>query len=231
MPDWTCASDYEFEDANEPARWVWEFLRRNPEYIADWKSVPSRTAKQLESYSKELGLPPHAVRPLFRPAYTLGLKWRIRGDIQDPDNNTIPRFRFDAPEMPMPNQVLAYYDTPDEIGQAYQREGFAVLVFRLREDLERQLEAASEMLQQLQKEQGIVIKKKKLWPSNFATYLRLFDAKRDKEPTAEIVRHIAAYKKVAKKTKADFQYAAQKRIGRDYKKVKNFVADPWSILP
>lgn len=231
MPDWKCPSDYEFKDRKEPARWVWEFLRRNPDYITDWESVPSRTAQQIESYSKELGVPPSSVRPLFRPAYVAGLKWRIRGDIQDPDNNNIPAFRFFTPDMPMPNQVLQYYEAPDELGQAYQREGFAVLVFSLQYDLERQLEAASEMLQQLQKKQGIVIKKKNFRPSNFATYLRVFDAKADKVPTAEIVRHIAAYKNVAKKTKADYQYAAQKSVGRDHKKAKDLVADPWSILP
>jgi len=227
MADWKKSADYEFTDGGRPARWAWEFLRRNPEYIADYASIPESNRKALEKIRKSLG---NGARLAVTAERYFGQKWRIDGEAQDPDDDRVPDFLFYFPEMPMPNRVLQYFEEPDEIGQADQLPGFAVLVFRLREDLEPQLYAASHILFGLQKEQGLRPKKKNLNHKQFTTYLRLLDAKDEKAGTVEIVKHISAYKKVKHKTGADWQYQAQKRIGRDYKKAKSLVADPWSIL-
>jgi hypothetical protein len=227
MADWKNPADYEFKDGARPARWAWEFLRRNSEYITDYGSIPEINKKDLERMRKTLG---KGVRLGFPAERYFGQKWRIDGEAQDPADDQVPDFLFYFPEMPMPNRVLLYYEKPDEIGQADLLPGFAVLLFRLREDLGAQLCGASRMLARLQKEQGLVPTKKNLNRKQFTTYLRLLDAKDAKAGTVEIVKHISAYKKVKHKTGADWQYQAQKRIGRDYKKAKSLVADPWSIL-
>lgn len=227
MADWKKAADYEFTDGGRPARWVWEFLRRNPEYIADYASIPERNSKALEKIRKSLG---NGARLAFPAERYFGQKWRISGEAQDPADDEVPDFLFYLPEMPMPNRVLLYYEEPDEIGQADQLPGFAVLVFRLREDLEPQLWGASRMLNRLQEEQGLVPTKKNLKPEQFATYLRVLDAKNASASTKEMVQNITWYDDVANKTGADWQYQAQKRIGRDHKKAKGLVHDPWSIL-
>lgn len=227
MADWKNAADYEFIDGARPARWAWEFLRRNSEYITDYASIPEINRKALERMRKTLG---KGVRLGLPAERYFGRKWRIDGEAQDPADDQVPDFLFYFPEMPMPNQVLLYYEKPDEIGQADQLPGFAVLVFRLREDLGAQLYGASRMLARLQKEQGLVPTKKNLNRNQFKTYLRLLDAKDAEASSVEIVTHISSYKDVKHKTGADWQYQAQKRIGRDHKKAKALVADPWSIL-
>jgi hypothetical protein len=37
--DWREPADYAFTENLTPTGWAWEFLRRNPEYRADWKAV------------------------------------------------------------------------------------------------------------------------------------------------------------------------------------------------
>lgn len=42
MPDWRNASHYSFPADFPDYRWVWEFLRRNPEYRRDWEGALAR---------------------------------------------------------------------------------------------------------------------------------------------------------------------------------------------
>lgn len=228
MAEWKNAGDYEFFDAKLPARWAWEFLRRNPDYEVDYKSIPQRTKAQKERFEKESGVP--VSRPLFPPSVVFGKKWGINGPLHDPDNNVTPDFALSLPEVPLLNQVVIYFDEPDGLGQASQRESFAVLVFQLWEDLDTQLRAAHQMLHKMQKERDLKPLARNFSPKQFATYLRLLDAKASAASTKAIVKYIGAYAKVADKTNADGEYQAQKRINRDHKKAKALVKCPWSIL-
>ena len=36
--DWTDPRDYAFTADLDPRQWAWEFLRRNPDYQAEWQA-------------------------------------------------------------------------------------------------------------------------------------------------------------------------------------------------
>jgi hypothetical protein len=227
MADWKNAADYKFADAGRPGRWVWEFMRRNAVYRADFASVPALTTKQHHKYTKA-GF--SGATPLFTPDKGLGAKWQIDGVIQDPADDAVPVFRFSIPDAPLLNGLEKYYEEPDGSGQAEPRRFCCVLVFRLDQDLDMQLDAADRGLRYLQKKRGYRLKRRNLWRLVFATYLRVLDAKAAPAKTKEIVTTIAAYESVAKKTDADWEYQAQKRINKDLRKAKKLVKNPWSIL-
>lgn len=227
MADWKNAIDYEFDDADRRERWVWEFMRRNAAYRSDFASVHALTKKQLDMYRGEAG---EGVRPIITPAKSLGWKWQMDGAIQDPADDAVPAFRLSAPEAPLLNGLDRYYEIPDDCGQARPLPEFSVLVFRLDQDLDTQLSAASQLLRVLQKRTGDRPKRKNLRPLEFPTYLRVLDAREVKATTKEIVANIAAYKSVAKKTDAAWGYEAQKRINNDMQKAKDLVTNPLSIL-
>ena len=230
MADWKNAADYKFPDAQRRERWVWEFMRRNTKYRADFASVPTSTKKQLDTLKEKKGL--GGARPAFPPAKVLGRTWLLDGPIQDPADDSVPVFRFPIPGAPLLSQLVRYYEEPDDEGWAHPRPHFSVLVFHLDQDLESQLKAASRMLKKSQKALSHEPEKRNLRVSQFRTYLRVLDAKSfDPEPsTEEIVTNIAAYKSVAKKTTAEWEYAAQKRVLKDFHKAEKLVANPWSIL-
>ena len=48
MPDWLNPQDYAFTQTLTAGQWAWEFLRRNPEYRAQWQAFIT-TWRALES--------------------------------------------------------------------------------------------------------------------------------------------------------------------------------------
>ncbi|WP_211904832.1 transcriptional regulator domain-containing protein [Ralstonia syzygii] len=49
-PNWRNADDYPRPDDASPAEWAWEFLRRNPEYIDDWKVFKESIGEYADRY-------------------------------------------------------------------------------------------------------------------------------------------------------------------------------------
>lgn len=230
MPNWKDPTDYDFTRQLTREGWVWEFLRRNPQYRAAFAGVEKNHKKASKKSGKAPGI---GGRPLFPAKRTLGEKWRFAGDAQSPADDAVPTFRRDLPNMPLLNEVQRYFESPDAIGQARQRPGYAVLVFDLRGEVDEQLASAWHLLRVLQKEGGYQKKKRNLNRKQLVTYLRLLDAKPTKEGTTctkAIVKHIAAYASVVDKTVAAESYQAQKRIARDRKQAEALVDDPWSLL-
>ena len=50
QPDWHCAEDYTFTEKLDNASWVWEFLRRNPEYVEDWLVAVQQQQSAVGTY-------------------------------------------------------------------------------------------------------------------------------------------------------------------------------------
>lgn len=53
QPNWTKEEDYQYTDSIKKADWAWEFTRRNPEYIAAYKTYLEEAQKLEEKYGKE----------------------------------------------------------------------------------------------------------------------------------------------------------------------------------
>ncbi len=51
-PDWQDAAAYKYTEKLDLAGWAWEFLRRNPEYKADWAEFLKKKAQLEKTYGK-----------------------------------------------------------------------------------------------------------------------------------------------------------------------------------
>ena len=229
MANWLNAADYKFDDRKRRERWAWEFMRRNPNYISDFASIPELTKKQLERYKEKTG-GSASPRPAFPPSKTLGMKWGLKGGMQDPSENALPIFASPSPDAPSFDELARFYDDLDEMGNNAPRDNFAVLVFRLYDDISEQVKSADRMLRRMQEKRGLKPREHNLRPRDFARYIQLLDAKSAKASTKEIVKHMHSYKSVADKTGASYDYQAHKRINKDMNKAKSLVALPLSLL-
>ena len=50
IADWRNLAEYPNSDKASLHQWAWEFLRRNPEYQADWRAVMARTVEILPTF-------------------------------------------------------------------------------------------------------------------------------------------------------------------------------------
>ncbi len=230
MPDWENPNDYVFADANRPARWVWEFLRRNPEYRADFEALRGRAQKRAAQLMADCGV--RLSRPLSPYTKSFGRRWRLKDGIQNPDCDAVPEFLFPEPVQPLLNEVARYFYPPKQDGYAVQRPSFAVLVFSLTASLGEQLDGAELLLQKLQKQRDIHPhhSRRSLTVKTFPTYLRLLDAAFVGAKTKAIVESIAAYHKIKHQLDTASQYGAAKRLRRDRATAKRLVDDPWSLF-
>lgn len=66
-PDWRNPADYPAPEGTSPRRWAWEFLRRNPDYRADWEAFANRLRAAAGT----------------RPALALAVRHELNGEIAD----------------------------------------------------------------------------------------------------------------------------------------------------
>jgi len=174
MPDWRKEEDYDFVSSLSREGRAWEFLRRNPDYAKDWhryeaflamRSDEHRLKNLLLSNSKQekegyYYLPPKvdgesemswSVRVVNPKRYSekqwLCLKWGIRHDLQDPNEQQPPVFL--APkELP---SALSWEDMPsfyhgDEENFSF-KDGKLVIGFDLTQPFGPQLKKAKYILE------------------------------------------------------------------------------------
>ena len=55
VPEWSREADYTFTQSLSRELWAWQFLRRNPEYRADWQ----RFWAIWQALEADYGRPPH----------------------------------------------------------------------------------------------------------------------------------------------------------------------------
>lgn len=128
LPDWRDGEQYPNPNDRPPAWWAWQFLRRNPEYQADYR----QWAEYSDRYVDEHGVVPQDDWQLLE-------KWRIK---MMPD----PR---EANYVLLP--LSHYAPEPQHRGCGRPALHECVLKFDLRYSVDRQIEYAAEYLK-LQKE-------------------------------------------------------------------------------
>jgi hypothetical protein len=222
MPNWKDPKAYP-EDLDR-AGWVWEFMRRNGAYRADyakaaaaWKEVPRSGGLYTSGRAYEVD----------RLARGLGAKWGQLDPIANPDQDEVPRFFLSGPIEPDSEQVQTFYCEHEESGLVLQRPEFATLTFDLRRPLRPQLRRAESMLAIRRK--GIsVIRPARSSAREWRLYLRVLDAKEAGAKTHQIITEIKAYRILG--TSAETKYAAHDRVSDHLKRARQLRDNPLSIM-
>jgi len=169
--DWRLEEDYSYSRELYLAGWAWEFLRRNPEYIATYDAwernkTPESTTKAGQAWG--LLIPTDPMRGVGRPVPG---KMEVESYINWKDALSVKfAYHFNEPE----GSSEYWPGYPDQIA----------IVFRFDRALEPQIEVAARYLREcrdLLKSQGIHDPEGPLSPppkyQQFELYLRLLDAK------------------------------------------------------
>jgi hypothetical protein len=212
QPDWHCAEDYTFTKKLDNAGWAWEFLRRNPEYIHDWKVAVQQQQKFIEHQAGNkfnahrnpyvmFDPPlPSDVSPddwlmkegneYHGPLAGYGKKWRLDGHIHDPTNASPPKFDQVASTNLLDWEELGEYYTPVSECSDIQRQMGHIAVVGI--DLSRTVDSIKSDLNKIitrEKATRSVSKISQIHPeknSNWPVFLRILDAKRLKVSHAKI---------------------------------------------
>ena len=203
-PDWRRKQSYEPLRENTLNQWAWEFLRRNPEYIEDWKKNSDDN-------------------------FSVALKWGIAGLLKDPAK-TYQDIKQDPDgigfDPPGGFETTLMDKTEEEKKHLYAglpnfETGKQSFEFNFYLPINPQLKVAKKMLLRLQ-ERGKGRKAFKPRPDEWIILLRVLDAKaegiRDKEvaeilfPDQQSDDINAGIKKVYDKNKQ-----AQKYVEYDYR--------------
>jgi len=194
MPDWRKAEDYAYTEGLTLHEWAWEFLRRNPEYRADWASLQDKIA------SGELIRDMNATTEANAHYASMNLagKWDLY-TMDDPYKAAIerhfrPHFRYTT------DVSILQGDT----GQGAYRDGVLwvhwplnpALRFNLLVPIEPQLEVARQILTRLRNQLKVADKVRvrtgKPQPDKFPLYVRVLDAYLDGAKDNEVGRALFA---------------------------------------
>ena len=192
LPDWKDESQYK-DHGDDYNKWAWEFLRRNPEYQADWDEVtegrPARNPHTDESWAWDLGFvwtgdgPPKGA---YKKALELGKKWGLfHGPIVNPGHVRMEVGSSGPTKHPMPYTIWSRDE--HELGievkihlPSIEDVKNATVIFDLRLDIERQLSAVQKSLERCQQilvDEGVItLHKTDPQIQLYKTYLRLLDA-------------------------------------------------------
>ncbi len=226
-PDWRKVGDYEFTSELDRAGWAWEFLRRNSEYRAEYKSMMEQRSDRLKK-TKFLHEKKDLVQegPLtFTKNEELGHRWGMERAV-DPDGEEVPRFRPVYPIRLDWDEVRGFYECSEPEAPITVVEPYSILVFDLDSDIDAQLKIARESLfrQSGNSESKALRRRKRL---EWTTYLRLLDAG-PKTKTPDIIKCIKTYQKYSNDVFDN--YAATDKVSDHKKSAQALCDDPLSIL-
>lgn len=241
--DWKSEEDYAFTTGLTNAEWAWEFLRRLPNYRADWINAND----QQEKFSKHqkgnkfimhenpfviFDPPiPQGVSPndwvlrenvkRYAPLRGYGSKWRLQGLIQDPALPSPPKFERIASAKLLDLEELGHYFHSVAPGVDVMDQSGNIAVIGI--DLTRSLAAIEADVKELAKAE---YKKRKLdrvkqrdfkKTGNWQLFLRILDAMSAGESQATIGKFLLQTKPDAHEAKA----AINRHINNDIPRFAN----------
>jgi hypothetical protein len=238
MPDWKNPGDYEFTKklGRDRRAWTWEFMRRNPEYRADYTKSLVTTPPVYEPPKKDdetdngwrIRIIDAGGEPLkLAGSVWFALKWSMRPPLCDPNGKEKPRFDFAFPKQPSFEQVHKYYEDDENDEPDPPISHFAVLAFNLGAPIPAQLDVAR--VQLLKRQAALKPEKpRNLSPNKWIALLRLLDAEAAGAKPKEIRAHIHIYKSLS--ASPDHKHRAADLFA-DHRQVAHALqADPLSIL-
>ncbi len=193
MPDWQNATHYQFSESLSADEWAWQFLRRNPDYRADWHWFHT-TWTALEA---DYGCPPkrdfqqwqrdprayreaasnHGETELLLIECWMGQKWGFYKFPIDP-NNTCPQPGGELLWRPQSTEPQLVEATDMEwLGEDHAKVAYG---FDLSLPLGSQIEQAQRVLRLLQKQRSkqgsITLEIPRQRQHDWTCYLRYLDA-------------------------------------------------------
>lgn len=220
-PDWKKPEHYELK--LDRAGWAWEFMRRNPQYRADYRNATQDLAASLTLSFGRRG--ETLARDADRRAIQYGAKWGQRGPIADPRSDRVPRFFRFAVETEA-EMLGAFYQKADDRDAVIQHPDFATLTFRLAESIDQQLTRAKRLLKERQKGKVVskpVYKGAKQWP----VYLRILDAREAEATSEEIIDAIPLFTLKAKDKEPGY---ANKKLWAYVESAEKLRDDPLRLI-
>jgi hypothetical protein len=229
MLDWTNAGAYPIAKDLDRNGWTWEFMRRNPDYRADFAGL--KTAKSHYDPSKKDGeneqdwirrVMASGGEPVrMTPNEQFVRKWRVI-QIRDPNSAGPPDFDV-FPIRPVFDEIKKYFEDDESCRQV---AGFAVLVFDLGSGVAAQLDRGKAWL--LAHQKSSKGKRRNIWPKHWITYLRLIDAHLVGAESPEIRAQLEEY--LPESEDADHKHKAADRFADHRKAAFALRDDPLSIL-
>ena len=248
MPNWKNKEEYDFVSSLNREGKAWEFLRRNPDYAKDWhryeaflamRSDEHRLKNLLLSNSKQekegyYYLPPKvdgesemswSVRVVNPKRYSekqwLCLKWGIRHDLQDPNEQQPPIFLApkELPSALLWEDMPSFYHGDEE--NFHFRGGKLVIGFDLTQPFGPQLKKAKYILEET------VGRNKPKSPGKGAvidlisTYLRILDMPKN-TAQEELMKVFPTLKNVSNNADPS---AVSKKLAGWKKTANNYVKD------
>jgi len=207
-PDWRNPKDYLYLEKLKPNQWAWEFLRRNTLYKKDWHKYKNDADMLLK----------------------LSFKWSINGLLRDPSKQYADivddpdGIGFDPPGgaetvlMNKTNKELEYLHA----GLPNFETGEQNFCFNFNLPIEPQLKTAKKMLLKLQKRAG---GRRAFKPrcAEWTTLIRVYDAKREKVSSTEILKALSS-------ESGNAGYNLQ-TIYDKYKQAKKFIENDYRLIP
>lgn len=146
-PDWTKAEDYEYTKKfnGDPTAWAWEFLRRNPDYRADYAALksggfkekgyaPAKLPNETEHQWQFRCIKNDTDPDILSPEQNLAQRWGLRFFMCDPTQTAIElqdgerAVEFDTDVKPV---LLEKWDDVERL-PTVEEEGDVVVVDRSR---------------------------------------------------------------------------------------------------
>lgn len=165
MPRWDNPDDYQFTSNLSKEGWAWEFLRRNPDYINDYKKAceqdqlwvnhgvrrdnPHSVYKPVRKEGESLGEwnrrcsdDKYKSPREYRPRMFYGQKWHLKNHVQDPHSDLPPDFVLpNYPRLLDYDEVDRFFGRPDndEYGPAIQSTSIMIVCLNLEEPRTQQV--------------------------------------------------------------------------------------------
>jgi hypothetical protein len=233
---WANKSDYLFTEDLDQAGWTWEFVRRSPEYRADFIAaqtsdtpifVPPRNPGESERLWMDRVVISGKDPEKLAPAVYFARRWRMRTGMQDPGTDEVPEFENPYPRSPEWDEVGVFFEESGPHSPFQQKKDKATLVFDLCQPLPPQLSAAKLQLGALQKTAGKP-SKTNIQKHEWQRYLQLLDAKEAGADNNEIISNIGYYSVLD--NSAASGYSASDRLSDNLKRARELLDNPLQIL-
>jgi hypothetical protein len=227
MPNWKNKAEYEWLEKATRTEWVWQFLRRNAQYRADFEAAnqpgeiydPPKNPGETDSQWRHRALVEvNGPRKVNRQSF-YAEKWQILPPLPDPANGEAPRFRREYPRVAAWDEIDKFFV---ETNGERVPENFALVAFDLRYPIEIS-ESLQSSLERLQK--FVEARTLRNQSPKWIAYLRVLDALDSGASSAEIRSVMKEYEVIdGDKHRSSDRYSDHKKAAEQLQ------ADPLSVL-
>lgn len=243
MPDWKNAADYAFMEQLGRWGWVWEFMRRNGQYQADFASAvagamfndpPLLPGESQQEWRLRVMQGENETQvPVAEPlAVALARKWKMKPPIHDPALDTVPKYLERPPALVNWDNLSQYFSQEDDVAEQVSspispNPETALLAFSLEEPLAGQLARADDLLKELAANTAVA-KPASIVKESFQRFCRLLDAKSAEASLKEQLATLSPYNELDNTVATG--YKATKRRSEHLNRAQELCENPFLLL-